>query len=245
MTLLRHQPDIPGLTEFDEIGSTNDVAREKLRQGVAEGAVVWAHRQTAGRGRQGNHWTSDAGNLFATFILRPQVSAADCGQLSFLSAVALAETAEIFLPPSADVRLKWPNDMLINGQKAAGILLESEGQNGKIDGVVIGIGVNLARAPQGAISLNAAGAGLVDTGLFLERLYHNLMTHYAVWKKSGFEDIRVKWLSRAWKKGEVINIRLPQENFSAVFKDIGVDGSLEALLSDGTLRRIHSGEVYL
>jgi BirA family biotin operon repressor/biotin-[acetyl-CoA-carboxylase] ligase len=135
--------------------------------------------------------------------------------------------------------------MLLNGQKAAGILLESEVQDGKIEGVVIGIGVNLAHAPEGAMSLNACGAGKVETGLFLERLYQRLMQYYAEWKQNGFADMRQKWLDRAWKKGEVIRVRLPSESFSAVFKGIGPDGSLEILMPDGAQRRIASGEVYL
>lgn len=244
MSAARHVPNIPDLREFDEVGSTNDIARDSLRTGAAEGAVIWAHRQTAGRGRQGNSWTSAHGNLFMSLILRPQVPVLHAGQLSFLSAVALAETVEGFLPAPVQVRLKWPNDMLINGKKAAGILLESESAQGMTEGVVIGIGVNLASAPDGATSL-AEYADVVNSGLFLERLYHTIMAHYHTWRSQGFADIRQKWLQRAWKKGEVISVRLPAEVFSGVFSDLADDGSLYVTLDNGMQRRILSGEVFL
>ena len=124
-----YKPQLPpplSLIELESTGSTNDHAKQLARNGYPHGTVVWAHQQTAGRGRQGNSWISIPGNLFMTMILRPDKNAALSGQLSFVAAVALAETLKEWLPPTVQIALKWPNDLLLNGKKAAGILLESE-----------------------------------------------------------------------------------------------------------------------
>jgi len=148
---MTYQPQLPPhftLVELPAVGSTNDYAKDLARKGQSAFTVVWTHDQTAGKGRQGNTWTSIPGNLYMTMILRPGVNAERTGQLSFVAAVALAETLKEFLPSSAQITLKWPNDLLLNGKKAAGILLETEAGGAKpVDWVVIGMGVNVTGAP--------------------------------------------------------------------------------------------------
>ncbi|HCS23784.1 MAG TPA: biotin--[acetyl-CoA-carboxylase] ligase [Rhodospirillaceae bacterium] len=176
--------DIPAITVLETTGSTNDDAKERARAGAAEGTVVHALRQTAGRGRQGNHWMSEAGNLYMSMILRPNVSAADSGQLSFLAAVALAQTVQVLLPPGSDVALKWPNDVLIGGRKAAGILLEAESaaQSAGPEWLVLGMGLNLMHAPEGAVSLQSAGAGDIDVVRARDLLTGNVLALYRRWR---------------------------------------------------------------
>lgn len=238
--------DMPAITVLESTGSTNDDAKALARAGAAEGTVVHALRQTSGRGRQGNHWMSDPGNLYMSMILRPQVSAAESGQLSFLAAVALAETVQGLLPPSADIALKWPNDVLINGRKSAGILLEAESaaQAAGPEWLVLGMGLNLMHAPDGAISLREAGAGTVDVAQARDLLTGSVLSLYRRWQREGFAVIRSAWLARAAHLGKTIRVRLPREEFMAVFDGIDAQGALEVTMENGTRRVIASGEVF-
>lgn len=238
--------DMPAITVLESTGSTNDDAKALARAGAAEGTVVHALRQTSGRGRQGNHWMSEPGNLYMSMVLRPQVNAADSGQLSFLAAVALAQTVQGFLPPSADIALKWPNDVLINGRKSAGILLEAESaaQAAGPEWLVLGMGLNLVHAPDGAISLRDAGAGTVDVEHARDLLTGSVLALYRRWQREGFAVIRSAWLERAAHLGKTIRVRLPGEEFMAVFDGIDARGALEVTMESGTRRVIASGEVF-
>lgn len=233
------------LVELDTVGSTNDHAKTLARNGYPHGTIVLAHEQTAGRGRQGNAWTSLIGNLFTTFILRPQVTAAMTGQLSFVAAVALCETLREILPPAASVGLKWPNDVFVNVRKVAGILLEAEADGVRpVSWVVVGIGVNITAAPEEAICLNELGVSLTARQL-LEKLSAKMDALYAVWSQKGFEPIRQAWLDHAINVGKEIRVRLPKDNFQGKFIGIDKTGSLQIELADGTKRLIASGEVFL
>jgi BirA family transcriptional regulator, biotin operon repressor / biotin---[acetyl-CoA-carboxylase] ligase len=233
------------LVELDTVGSTNDHAKTLARNGYPHGTIVWAHTQTAGRGRQGNSWLSLPGNLFMTVILRPDRNASVTGQLSFVIAVALAEALKEVLPPSAQISLKWPNDLLLNGRKAAGILLETE-LNGvqPVNWIVAGIGVNVTDAPEGAASLKSLGVTGVEAGHVLERLSVRIRMLYELWLKKGFEPIREEWLRYAHNMGTTINVRLPKETVSGKFVGIDSMGTLQLDLADGTRRDISSGEVF-
>lgn len=236
----------PEITVLETTGSTNDDAKALARLGAAEGTLVQALRQTAGRGRQGNHWMSEPGNLYMSMILRPRARAAESGQMSFLAAVALAQTVQVFLPPAADISLKWPNDLLIGGRKAAGILLETEGASGtaEIDWLVLGMGLNIRHAPEGAISLKEAGAENVDVTAARDLLAGNVLALYRRWQQEGFAVIRSAWLERAANLGGKIRVRLPNQDFYATFDGIDGQGALEITMEDGKKRAISSGEVF-
>ena len=149
------------LKEYSEIDSTNEEAK---RLAAADAPVpIWmrADAQTAGRGRRGREWQSQSGNLAATLLLRPNRPAAECAQLSFVAAVACADAVAYFAP-RAEIAVKWPNDVLADGRKIAGILLESASGGGAPFWLAIGIGINLAHFPEGmefpAVSIAALGA---------------------------------------------------------------------------------------
>ena len=136
------------LLRYDSIGSTNDEAKALARAGAAEGTLVWAGEQTAGRGRRGRFWASPPGNLYLSLIMRPAVAPARAAQLGFVAALALAEGVGELCGPALDISCKWPNDILVAGRKLAGILLESEiTDKHTIDFVVIGAGANLVATP--------------------------------------------------------------------------------------------------
>lgn len=234
------------LVELPSVGSTNDYAKQLAKKGAASGTVVWAHEQTAGRGRQGNSWVSVPGNLFMSMILRPRTGSAHVGQLSFLSAVALANVLESMLPATAQVQLKWPNDLLINQKKAAGILLESEGQGAHpLVWVVVGIGVNITGAPENAVSLHDIGPKVYEAGHILEFLAKEIQLLVRHWEADGFEPIRAAWLKRAYKLGEPITARLAKETLTGTFDGLDATGALLLKLPDGSQKVISSGEVFL
>ena len=114
-------PDGWTLVALQSVGSTNDEAARLAEAGAAEGTVVWAREQTGGRGRRGRIWASPVGNLYTSTIVRPQCPAARAAELGFVSALAVAD----IVPAGRDVRVKWPNDVLVDGGKIAGILPES------------------------------------------------------------------------------------------------------------------------
>ncbi len=131
--------------------STNEDAKQAAIDGEAEGLVVQALRQTAGRGRQGRVWESPEGNLYMSVLLRPACGPQAAGHYSFVAALAVFDTVRAFLP-QAEVLLKWPNDVLVNGKKISGLLLEAAPvENGRMDWLVLGIGVNVLHHPENAL----------------------------------------------------------------------------------------------
>lgn len=232
------------IIQLDAVGSTNDTAKDLARQGAVEGTIVTAARQTAGKGRQGNQWLSEPGNLYMTLILRPGVAASASGQLSFLAAVALANAVEKVLPAGVKIALKWPNDLLLNGKKAAGILLETEtGGNKTVEWLVMGIGLNIAHAPENAISIGSLGGHIAPLDM-LHAVRSEMIFLYQTWQEKGFAPIRAAWLARAAYQAQEINIRLPTETFRATFLGIDDTGALHVKLPDGQERHIASGEVF-
>ncbi|HKP25970.1 MAG TPA: biotin--[acetyl-CoA-carboxylase] ligase [Dongiaceae bacterium] len=231
------------IEQVAEIDSTNEACRLRALAGEAAGLVIRADRQTAGRGRRGRSWTSPQGNLYASILLRPKRPASEAAALGFAAVMAIGDVAEALLPPGTPVRHKWPNDLLIEGSKASGILLEA--QPGF---VVLGIGVNIAShpadTPYPATDLVAAGAAAVAPQALLERLLSAFAPLYDNWERAGFAALLPAWRRRAAGLGEAIEVRLERETLTGVFQDLEPDGTLRLGLSNGTERRIAAGDVY-
>ena len=245
--------DLPSgwrLHAFDEVGSTNVEALALGEQGAPEGTTVWALRQNAGRGRRGRARVSPQGNLFASFLLRPRVRSGEAALLSFVASLAVAEAVEAMGAGRGPVPgLKWPNDVLLEGRKTSGILLESRtgSDPDRVDFVVAGIGINLAAHPEDVerptTSLAAHGVS-VAPGEALGHLARALARTYARWCSEGFEPIRQAWLDRAIGVGEPILVQLAQERFEGVFETLGPDGALMVRLAEGGVRPVHAGDVF-
>jgi BirA family transcriptional regulator, biotin operon repressor / biotin---[acetyl-CoA-carboxylase] ligase len=234
--------------DYAELDSTNEEARRLAEAGGAEHGPLWimAARQTAGRGRRGKAWDMAEGNLAATLLLRPEAPQAVTGQLSFAAALAAAEMVQHFAPDAA-VTVKWPNDVLAEGRKIAGILLEGGAQKDNKAWLAIGIGVNLAHHPEGtafpATSLPQLGLAPPSCDAALTVLAVRFAHWYDVWMRSGFETLREAWLGRASGLGASITARLPHETRQGVFEGIDASGAL--LLKEGTgVRAIAAGEVF-
>jgi BirA family transcriptional regulator, biotin operon repressor / biotin---[acetyl-CoA-carboxylase] ligase len=237
-----------GLLEFAELDSTNEEARRRALAGEKGPLWISAARQTMGRGRRGRSWVSPPGNLAATLLLRPERPAAECAQLSFAAAVAVADML-VLHAGHAELRLKWPNDVLVAEKKIAGILLEAEsGAEGTASWLAIGMGVNLAAFPADtdlpATSLKTLGATPPSPRDALLDLAEAFAKWYEAWRRSGFAPIREAWLSRAWGLGRRIHVRLAQEEIVGVFRDIDETGALVLGLPGGVTRTVSAGEVF-
>jgi BirA family biotin operon repressor/biotin-[acetyl-CoA-carboxylase] ligase len=230
-----------GLIRHAELDSTSSEARRLAEAGEAGPVWIAADRQTAGRGRRGRAWETATGNLAATLLLRPAAPPAIIGQLSFAAALAVAETASHFAP-DAVITVKWPNDVLAQGRKLAGILLEAGP-----DWLAIGIGINLAQFPAGtefpATSLAQLGIAPPSSGEALTVLAARLAHWYDVWMRDGFEPLRAAWLVRAQGLRGPIRARLPNETRTGVFEGIDASGAL-LLNEQGRVRAIAAGEVF-
>ena len=203
--MTRFQPSLPQgcrLVSFDSIGSTNHEAKRLALDGASEGTLVWALEQTAGRGRRGRTWVSPPGNLYASLILRPDCSVSRAAQLGFVAALAVGGALRTILPRVDLLAYKWPNDVLINGRKVAGVLLETElDAAGMPRFLVVGVGLNLASFPQNtefpATSVVDEGLGAIPPAVMLEEFVQHFQSWELRWRTEGFAPIRVAWLAAA------------------------------------------------
>lgn len=232
-------PDGWRLVALESVGSTNDEATRLADDGAPEGTVVWAREQTGGRGRRGRNWASPVGNLYSTTILRPACAAPRAVELGFVAALAVGD----LVPAGRTVRLKWPNDVLVDGGKVAGILLESAiGQDGLAEHVVAGIGVNVSFAPQ-LPEMRYPGAALGGTvEAALEGLTRALAARMAQWRRDGFEAVRGEWLAKAGPLGAEVDVRLGEGLVRGRFAGLDREGAL-LLDTEAGPRRIVSGEL--
>lgn len=233
---------------YETIGSTNDEAKRLARDGAAEGLVVWALQQNAGRGRRGRAWVSPVGNLYLSLVLRPRCRAAVAAQLGFVAALGLGDALGELAPPGIDIRYKWPNDLLANGKKLAGILLETEMVAGEQpEFVVIGVGVNLASSPRDvpypATSLAEEGTATIAPQTALAGFIEHFAPWLGRWREDGFSPIRASWLARAKGLGETVQVRLERGTLDGRFLDLDNDGALLLDTPQGS-RRIAAGEIF-
>jgi len=235
---------------FDAIDSTSSEVFRRAAAGDPGDLWVVAGRQLKGRGRRNRAWTSEPGNLYASLLLRPPVSVAKAGELSFVAAVALYDAvAAVASALSPKLALKWPNDLLVAGRKLSGILLESSARAGApLEAVVIGFGVNCASHPESVdypvTSLAAEGAVVSPADLF-EALMASFGATYGNWALGeGFAAVRSLWVARAAGIGEAITVRLPNREIRGTFEALGPDGALAVRGADGALTHVAAGEVF-
>lgn len=232
-----------------ETGSTNADMLQLARSGVSEGLWLRAERQLGGRGRQGRAWVSPVGNFYGSTLVRLRGSDPAAATLALVAAVALEEVVGVYLSHFPGLRrgsavIKWPNDLLLNGAKLSGILLERAG-----DAVIVGIGVNLAHHPDDtdrrATSLAAHGAA-PDPADFAETLADAFARWLSIWRGQGLVPVRARWLERAHPIGTALTARLADGTaVDGLFDGLDPDGALILRLADGATRVIHAGDVFL
>jgi BirA family biotin operon repressor/biotin-[acetyl-CoA-carboxylase] ligase len=211
---------------------------EAAHQGAPGRLAIIANQQTAGRGRGGNIWNAPAGNLNFSALLRPD-HAAPPGYWPLLSGLALHDSIADALPTPNGLMLKWPNDVLLHGAKLAGILIDSAmGSNGTPDWVVIGIGVNIAAAPEipGRATTCLADHGAHPTPQALAASIAKKLDH---WMANDFPTIRAAWLTRAHPVGTPLSINGAP---AGAFAGLSPEG---ALLLAGHQAAIHVGDIQL
>ncbi|CAN7353430.1 biotin--[acetyl-CoA-carboxylase] ligase [Phenylobacterium sp. LjRoot219] len=238
----------PPIEAYDELDSTNAEARRRAETGEAGPVWITAKLQTAGRGRRGRSWTTDEGNLAASLLMTTDAPAAEAAQVSFLAALAAAELADTCLGPGA-AQLKWPNDVLVYGKKAVGILVESGARADRSLWLAVGVGVNLARHPtdveRPATSFAEHVAGRPpEPRQALEILAARFERWRAVWSAEGFAPIAEAWTARAYGLGQRCEARLPNRTVLGVAEGMDSDGALRLRLDDGTVERITAGDVF-
>ena len=232
------------LLALDRVGSTNDEARRLALEGAAaDFLVVTANEQTSGRGRRGRTWVSPPGNLHCSTLLAIG-RLAEAAQLGFVAAIALVDALG-GLCPGAEFRCKWPNDVLVDGAKVAGMLLEPAGEGW----LVLGLGVDVASAPPADQVAYAAAslAGLGyhgDAGAVLAAFCAALGPWVARWRTEGFAPVRLAWLERCRGLGQPIVVRLEGDTVTGLFAGLDADGAL--LLDQAALgvRRLLAGDVF-
>jgi len=236
---------------FDEIDSTNTEARRRAEAGETGPLWITAGVQTAGRGRRGRNWDTSRGNLAATLLIVTDANPAEAAQLSFVAAFAIRALAERFVPPSL-VRFKWPNDVMVDGRKLSGILIESGRNAAGLLWLAIGMGVNLAHAPENvdrpatsiAAHLKAGEAAPPSPTEALTVLSDAFVRHAAAWMRAGFAPLRDEWLKGAAGIGQACVARLDRETVEGVAEGLDGDGALLLRLPDRSLRRISAGDVF-
>ncbi|MDO8802192.1 biotin--[acetyl-CoA-carboxylase] ligase [Phenylobacterium sp.] len=239
---------VPPIESYDEIDSTNAEARRRAEAGETGPVWITALTQTAGRGRRGRDWQTRVGNLAATLLFSTDKPAGEAAQISFVAALAAADLADTCLGPGA-ATVKWPNDLLIHGRKAVGILVESGPlPDGRL-WLAVGIGVNLAHAPQDVERPAAAFAEYMSgpppaPRAALEVLAQAFERWRSAWEREGFTPIAKGWTERAHGLGQPCEARLPNQTHRGVAEGLDLDGALRLRLDDGVVLRITAGDVF-
>jgi BirA family biotin operon repressor/biotin-[acetyl-CoA-carboxylase] ligase len=250
LTLIAAAAPIP-ILRFDEIDSTNAEARRRAEAGETGPLWIVADRQTAGRGRRGRSWETGSGNLAATLLLTLDKPPAEAALISFVTALAVADLASDYVPPSL-VTLKWPNDVMVAGRKVSGVLIESGRAVGEHLWLAVGCGVNLKTPPEAADRPATAFAEHLKGDLAapptpaeaLERLSLRFQHWLAVWNRQEVGAVLGAWTARAQGMVGPCTARLDRETIDGVADGLDADGALRLRLPDGSIRRITAGDVF-
>ncbi|WP_020178859.1 biotin--[acetyl-CoA-carboxylase] ligase [Methylopila sp. M107] len=239
------------LAAYDTVGSTNAEAMSLAREGRAP---IWvaARAQTEGRGRRGRTWATERGNLAASFATITSADPAKAATLGFVAGLALEqalrEVAASLSPRTARPELKWPNDVIVDGKKLAGILLEADQIGDGRLAVVVGVGVNVVSAPEGlpypATSLRERGDRTTAEELF-QALAENFVNWFDTWEEgAGLSAIRKAWMARAAGLGSQVTIDMGSRTLKGRFESLDDAGRLVLRAPTGVATAVSAGDVY-
>ncbi|TVY11647.1 biotin--[acetyl-CoA-carboxylase] ligase [Paenibacillus cremeus] len=235
---------------YDQVDSTQTIAHALVQEGAAEGTLVIAEQQTAGRGRMGRKWHSPKGKgLWMSLILKPNLPLQLTPQLTLLFAVALCRTIRNVC--SVEAGIKWPNDLLIHGRKISGILLESSAEDERLQHVVAGVGisVNLEKEDYPSELLSIATSLAIEAGHPIDRVellcrfLLELEQLYGLYQEKGFGAIKLLWELLTVSLNRPIRCQTAQGVVEGISESIDDSGALMVRLPDGTLHRLYSGDV--
>ena len=233
-----------------EIGSTNDAVLAAGRSGAPEGLAVLADRQTAGRGRQGRAWASPPGvGLYTSVLLRPEQPPALVPLLTLVAGLAVAEA--IREVAGLDPLLKWPNDLLVDGRKVAGILTEMASVDARVSYLAVGIGINVNHGARDlpedllsvATSLHLASGRTIPRCDLAAALYNSMDRWYQVFREGQTETILAHGRQRSAILGQSVDVLAGEERWRGLAMDLDADGALLVREEDGGVRRVLAGDV--
>ncbi len=235
--------------KFDVLDTTQGYLRDlvNVNHDIDEGYLVQAEKQTNGYGRHGRDWQEGSGNLYTSFLVRPECTAYQIGELSLLTGVALANTIKQYLEDIPTL-LKWPNDILIEHKKCSGILIDAGSiEQGIIPYLIIGVGVNIKTAPLKETSaLQEHMNTTLNTNDFLSGFLIEFSKLYAQWQQSGFVTIRTLWIQNSFPAGTHVKVKINDNHISGKFQTIDNTGSL-VITCDKThkTKTITAGDVFI
>ncbi len=232
---------------FETLASTSDTCIERAKSGAPEGLAILAHRQSAGRGSRGRHWQSPPGNLNLSILLRPGLPAAQASMFPLLTGIAVSDALCAFLPADTAPMLKWPNDVLLNGAKLAGILIDAAPQGQNIDWLVLGIGINLVHAPEfpGRRTATLKGHGGEATPeAAAQMLLHYLAQWLATLRSEGASAILDAWQQRAHGIGTELALQGAGTQVRGRYAGLSPQGEL-LLNVENRIERFSTGEILL
>lgn len=230
--------------------STQLIAHQLAQENAKHGTVVIADEQVKGKGRMNREWYSAKNKgIWMSIILRPSISPHLAPQLTLLTATVLADV--IYQKINHKPQIKWPNDILINGKKVAGILTEMQAEQDQIQYVVIGIGINTLYEEKDlpeelrnkVTSLKLETKTEFDINKFLQEILLVFESTYSLYLTKGFSEIKLKWESYGFKIGKPILIKTLKRSWSAIFHGIAADGALLIKNSDSTIEKLYSAEI--
>jgi BirA family biotin operon repressor/biotin-[acetyl-CoA-carboxylase] ligase len=238
---------------FQEIDSTNRKAHDQARKAAREGTVILADFQSEGKGRRGRVWESPPGlNLYASIVLRPHIPPVIAPQITLLAGVAIANA--LARTSGQEMRIKWPNDVLLRGKKVAGILSEMEVEGDRIRFIILGMGVNVNWKPEDipsnlreiATSLRAEAGKEIPRHLIAAEIFEELEQEYRLFLREGFSSrLREEWNRLSWTRGKQVTLQLPDKEISGRALGLDMDGALLLLDEEGRTQRFIAGDVSL
>jgi BirA family biotin operon repressor/biotin-[acetyl-CoA-carboxylase] ligase len=235
------------LERYEELASTSDFCIERAKAGEPEGLAVFAARQSAGRGSRGRSWLSPPGNVALSVLLRPETSPAQSSMFPLLCGIATVDAITGALSSGPVPMLKWPNDVLLNGQKCAGLLIDATQAQARFDWLVIGIGINVAYAPElpGRATTCLAAEGAVTTAIAVaEAVLDQLSIWLAIFHAAGSTQIVPSWLSRAHPVGTHLEVKTPHQTAAGTFAGLTQAGEL-LLNVKNRIQTYRTGEILL
>lgn len=246
----RFLPSLFTLVAKDETDSTNDDAKKLAEAGASDFSIVWARRQTNGRGRFQREWKSPEGNIFCTTILRRESDVPPFDTLSIIAGVAVAEAVKAFARDPHSIRVKWVNDVLVNDRKISGILCEGGDDKGW---VVVGVGINVAIAPalEGPYVATCINEIALTPPVTVEQVLaafcESLCVQIQHWRQHGLDKtLRDKFHSMCWRLNETIRVsfnRDKSDGVSGINRGIDEGGRLILELPDRSIRLVYAGDV--
>ncbi|AGB40156.1 birA, biotin-(acetyl-CoA-carboxylase) ligase [Halobacteroides halobius DSM 5150] len=236
------------IIHYNQIDSTNRVAKEQAKNGVKEGTVIISEEQTGGKGRLNRNFSSPQGGIWLSYILSPDLKPVMAGRATYLSALALAKTINQIT--NLDAKIKWPNDVLINDKKVSGILTEMGAELDKVNYLAIGMGINanfaISKLPvelhnKVTTIFNELGEQ-IDRVAFVQSLLQEIEKLYP--KLDNFEELLAEWKGYAYTLGQEVKIADGNQEYSGLAVDIADDGAL-IVKTDRGQEKVYSGDVSL